>query len=92
MSLKYETIEVHRCDFCISTEVAKGCNHCHKDACSNCAKFYELNYRDVIQRAFTNLIINQPVIFSAFICNDCAKNELRTAMIRLGFTNLQDTV
>lgn len=75
------TIEVRHCDFCVSKEIAKTCDHCNKDACSNCAEFYNLNAHSQLMFAYPP----ERHIFSAFICNDCAKNELPAQMLRFGF-------
>lgn len=85
MSVKTETIEVRRCDFCVNKTEARACDHCSKDACQNCGKVWTLWSKRWEIPAYVNTLGGREEVFSAFFCNDCAKNELTTAMLRFGF-------
>ena len=91
MSVKTETIEVRRCDFCIRENEARACQHCDKDACEYCGRMFELFSEYWNPKPYAIVMTGRSrAVFTAFICHDCASNELSTVMLRFGFEGQEE--
>jgi hypothetical protein len=92
---KTVTKEIVACDLCINEEVQVWpCDKCGREVCRYCCFMYTVN-RDrhaSPNTMFATMTLNfspHKAIFTANFCNDCAKNEIGTALLRAGFEEKQ---
>lgn len=91
---KDKIICVSVCDFCAQEDRAVWkCVHCDKEACSACGANWAMyseaarSWADTSASSVTISSGYRVPEFSAFICNDCSKNEMAGPLLRFGFKN-----
>lgn len=92
---KEKMVTVNSCEGCIregqSLPLWK-CAHCSKEVCDACGKDWRLfgekpksSHDSITGYATLTVGVSSTADYSAFICNECSKNEMTTPLLRFGF-------